>query len=85
MKTFPNYQVLRTIWHRAPKETRKQSWDRLPHSGTNLARARTSRDFINIYNTTDDVLAFRYFMQRAHGWQSVLNCILNDHGKENRY
>jgi hypothetical protein len=60
-------------------------WERLPRSGTNLERARTSRDYINIVNRTDDKLAFRFFMKRVHGWQSVLNCICGDHGRPNAY
>jgi hypothetical protein len=63
----------------------RPSWEHLPRSGTDLVRARTSRDFINIYNLTDDNLAFRCFMRRMHGWQSVLNCICGDHGRPNAY
>lgn len=63
----------------------RPSYEHLPRSGTDLLRADSSRDFINIFNLTNDVLAFRYFMRRVHGWQSVLNCICCDHGRPNAY
>jgi hypothetical protein len=74
-----------TMKHKHTIKAQRPTYDHLPRTGTNLTRASHSREFILIYRCTDDVLAFRYFMRRVHGWQSVMNCICDDHGLPNKY